>query len=60
MANIRDFAKKISKTCSEDFLELSVSKSKDEEFYEETLIQGLVIAEIKNFQKKHLFLRLLY
>ena len=52
MANIRAFAKKISKTCSEDFLEFSVSKNKDEEFYEETLIQGLVIAEMKDFQKQ--------
>ena len=27
-------------------------KDKDEEFYEETLIQGLVIAEMKDFQKQ--------
>ena len=54
---LRAFAKKISKTCSEDFLKFSVSKNKDEEFYEETLIQGLVIAEMKDFQKQTFWLQ---
>lgn len=50
MANIRKFAKKIFKNGYESFLNLSLEKDYKSEFYEETLIQGLVIAEIKDLE----------
>ncbi len=52
MATIRKFAKKIFKAGYEKFLELSLSNGLYDEFYEETLIQGLVIAEIKDLEKQ--------
>ena len=55
MANIRAVAKKIFKNGYEEFLKLSLENDYKSEFYEETLIQGLVIAEIKDLeiQKKY-------
>ena len=50
MANIRKFAKKIFKNGYESFLNISLEKDYKSEFYEETLIQGLVIAEIKDLE----------
>ena len=52
MANIRKFAKKIFKAGYEKFLEISLPNNFHDEFYEETLIQGLVIAEIKDLEKQ--------
>ena len=52
MANIRKFAKQIFKAGYEKFLELSLPNDLYQEFYEETLIQGLVIAEIKDLEKQ--------
>ena len=50
MSNIRKFAKQIFKAGYEKFLELSLPNNFHDEFYEETLIQGLVIAEIKDLE----------
>ena len=52
MSNIRKFAKQIFKAGYEKFLELSLPNDLYQEFYEETLIQGLVIAEIKDLEKQ--------
>lgn len=52
MSNIRKFAKQIFKAGYEKFLELSLPNDLYQEFYEETLIQGLVIAEIKDLKKQ--------
>ncbi|MBQ4541480.1 MAG: DNA alkylation repair protein [Clostridia bacterium] len=52
MSNIRKFAKQIFKAGYEKFLELSLPNNFHDEFYEETLIQGLVIAEIKDLEKQ--------
>lgn len=52
MKTIRQFAHKIFKSGYEKFLELSLSNDLYQEFYEETLIQGLVIAEIKDLEKQ--------
>lgn len=52
MAEIRKTAKKILKNGYEKFLEISLKNDYMCEFYEETLIQGLVIAEIKDFEKQ--------
>ena len=56
MALIRKTAHKIFKNGYEEFLKLSLENDFQNEFYEETLIQGLVIAEIQDFeiQKKYL------
>lgn len=48
MAHIRTLAKDISKTNRESFLKLAESKLPEYSFYEETLIEGLVIANIKD------------
>lgn len=52
MSNIRKFAKQIFKAGYEKFLEYSLPNDLYQEFYEETLIQGLVIAEIKDLEKQ--------
>lgn len=56
MSKIRWVAKQIFKRGYDKFLEIGLLKNKDDEFYEETLIQGLVIAEIKDLelQKEYL------
>lgn len=56
MANIRAIAKKIFKNGYEEFLKLSLENDYKTEFYEETLIQGLVIAEIKNLDEQKAYL----
>lgn len=50
MANIRQIAHKIYESGYEKFLDMSLSNDYLTEFYEETLIQGLVIAEIKDLE----------
>ncbi len=56
MANIRRVAKQIVKNGYQTFLEIGLNQNNDDEFYEETLIQGLVIAELKDFEyQKQLF-----
>ena len=58
MAVIRKTAKQIAKNSGEAFLKLTLENDYQNEFYEDTLIQGLVIAEIKDFQKQtHYFER---
>ena len=52
MANIRKIAKKIFKSGYEQFLKIGLGRDYKIEFYEETLIQGLVIAEIKDISKQ--------
>lgn len=52
MALIRKTAHKIFKNGYEEFLKLSLKNDYKTEFYEETLIQGLVIAEIKNLDEQ--------
>ena len=47
MKNVREIAKKISKVCLEDFLLVMRDRQPNESFYEETLIEGLIITEIK-------------
>ena len=56
MANIRKIARAICKQNYEEFLQVCLNASYKQEYYEETLIQGLVIAEIKDLeiQKKYL------
>lgn len=48
MANIRTLAKRVFKGGYTEFLDLSIVKSKESQTYEETLIEGLVIAQIKD------------
>lgn len=50
MSVIRKFAKKIFKNGYEKFLEIGLCKNIYDEYFEETLIQGLVIAEIKDLR----------
>ena len=52
MANIRSVANKIFKAGYDSFLKIGLSKDYKCEFYEETLIQGLVIAQIKDIKKQ--------
>lgn len=52
MANIRKIAKKIFKAGYDKFLEIGLKRDYKTEFYEETLVQGLVIAEIKDIEKQ--------
>lgn len=51
MANIRRVANTISKESCQEFLELSKNRNFLEEYYEEILIEGLVIAKLKDFKK---------
>ena len=55
MANIRKLAKQVYNGGYDSFLGVSLSKSKEDQTYEETLIEGLVIAQIKQIelQLKH-------
>ena len=50
MANIRKIAKTISKENCQEFLEFSKNRNFLEEYYEEILIEGLVIANLKDFE----------
>lgn len=52
MSKIRDIAKKIFKNGYQKFLEIGLAKSDKDEFYEETLIQGLVIASLKDLNEQ--------
>lgn len=56
MSNIRNIAKKIFKNGYEFYLNYSLKKNYKEEFYEDTLIQGLVIAQLKDFNKQKNYL----
>ena len=56
MKTIRNFAHKIFKAGYEKFLELSLPHDLNKEFYEETLIQGLIIAEIKDLEIQKAYL----
>lgn len=47
MANIRAVAKRVFKGGYNAYLDLAISKPKESQTYEETLIEGLVIAQIK-------------
>ena len=49
MVNIRQVAKKIFKAGYNKFLDIGLKRDYKTEFYEETLIQGLVIAEIISY-----------
>ncbi len=53
--DVRDIAKFVSKNDYSNFLEQAKLKNKDDEFYEETLVQGLVIANSSdlNFMKNN-------
>ena len=48
MKTIRDIAKQIARLGSHEFLEIARNKVPQTSYYEETLIEGLVIAEIKD------------
>lgn len=48
MKTIRDIAKQIARLGSDKFLEIARNKKPQNSYYEETLIEGLVIAEIKD------------
>ena len=50
MKNIRDTAKRISRNSQFEFLKIAKSKKPQDVYYEETLIEGLVIAEIKDLK----------
>lgn len=52
MKNIRDISKQISKNCQNEFLNFVKSKKPENSFYEETLIEGLVIADIKDLDRQ--------
>lgn len=52
MSNIRKVAKKIFKAGYDKFLEIGLNRDYKIEYYEETLIQGLVIAEMKDIVKQ--------
>ena len=56
MSTIRKVAHKIFKAGYKNFLELALNQDYKNEYYEETLIQGLVIAEIKNLDEQKLYL----
>lgn len=57
MKNIRDVAKNISKNSKESFLKLAGQKTVYNSYYEETLIEGLVLAEEKDLEKQFLLLK---
>lgn len=48
MKNIRDTAKQISRNSQFKFLKMAQNKQPQEVYYEETLIEGLVISDIKD------------
>ena len=52
MSAIRRIAHKIFKAGYKNFLSLSLNQDYKNEFYEETLVQGLVIAEIKDLDEQ--------
>lgn len=52
MKTIRETAKKISKAGANEFLKIAKKKLLQNSYYEETLIEGLVIAEIKDLKKQ--------
>ena len=52
MSVIRKTAKQIAKNGGESFLEFTLKNDYQNEFYEDTLIQGLVISEIKDLDKQ--------
>ena len=52
MSNIRKIAKKIFKSGYDWFLDYSLKNDYTTEFYEETLIQGLIVAQIKDLNKQ--------
>lgn len=58
MANIRKLAKQIFRGDYQKFLEISLPKTKETQTYEETLIEGLVIAEIKSKDEQFKYLDL--
>lgn len=52
MKNIRFIAKYISKVCAKDFLDLTKNKKSQNSYYEETLIEGLVIADLNDLENQ--------
>lgn len=52
MADVRKLAHKIFVSDYKSFLELALPQDSKNEFYEETLVQGLVIAEIKDLEEQ--------
>lgn len=52
MSNIRMIAKAILKGGEKTYLEIAKTRNKENELYEETLIQGLVIAGIKDLDRQ--------
>lgn len=52
MANIRSIAKEISQNQATEFLEVAKNKNPETSYYEETLIEGLVIANLKDLDKQ--------
>lgn len=50
MKNIRDVAKQISKSCQFEFLKVAENKIPLDVYFEETLIEGLVIVEIQDLK----------
>ena len=52
MSHIRAIARKILKKDAESFLEYTVCGDFQNEFFEETLIQGLVIADLKDLNRQ--------
>lgn len=55
MSAIRKMAHKVFKAGYDEFLNLSLNQDAKDEFYEETLIQGLVIAEIKDLNEQQIY-----
>ena len=56
MANIRKLAKQVFKGGYKSFLEISLPKTKENQTYEETLIEGLVISQIQNQDEQFSYL----
>ncbi|MBQ8451805.1 MAG: DNA alkylation repair protein [Clostridia bacterium] len=52
MGDIRALAKELSKCDFKPYLSTAKASSKESEFYEETLIQGLLISSIKNLDEQ--------
>ena len=52
MKNIRDISKQISQNCQDEFLDFMKLKKQEDCYYEETLIEGLVIANIRDLERQ--------
>ena len=58
MVNIRKLAKQIFAGGHDSFLKLAIPRAKENQYFEETLIEGLVIAQIKNKDEMQRYLEL--